>query len=44
MIVYNIYENRSELESMGISKEFIDHTLAVEKDLDMENDEIEMGG
>lgn len=41
---WDFYLTRDELESMGISKEFIDHTLAVEKDLDMENDEIEMGG
>lgn len=32
------YLTRDELETMGVSKEFIDHTLAVEKDLDMEKE------
>lgn len=35
---WDFYLTRDELETMGVPKEFIDHTLAVEKDLDMEKE------
>lgn len=35
---WDFYLTRDELETMGVPKEFIEHTLAVEKDLDMEKE------
>lgn len=35
---WDFYLTRDELETMGVLKEFIEHTLAVEKDLDMEKE------
>lgn len=35
---WDFYLTRNELETMGVPKEFIDHTLAVENDLDMEKE------
>lgn len=35
---WDFYLTRGELETMGVPKEFIEHTLAVEKDLDMEKE------
>lgn len=35
---WDFYLTRNELETMGVPKDFIDHTLAVEKDLDMEKE------
>ena len=35
---WDFYLTRDELETMGVPKDFIDHTLAVEKDLDMEKE------
>lgn len=35
---WDFYLTRDELETMGVPKEFIDHTLAVENDLDMEKE------
>lgn len=38
---WDFYLTRDELETMGVSKEFIDHTLAVEKDLDIDKDDVD---
>lgn len=35
---WDFYLTRDELETMGVPKEFIDYTLAVENDLDMEKE------
>lgn len=35
---WDFYLTRDELETMGVPKDFIDHTLAIEKDLDMEKE------
>ena len=35
---WDFYLTRDELETMGVPKDFIDHTLAVENDLDMEKE------
>lgn len=35
---WDFYLTRDELETMGVPKEFIDHTLAVKNDLDMEKE------
>lgn len=35
---WDFYLTRDELETMGVPKEFIDHTLAVENDLDIEKE------
>ena len=35
---WDFYLTRDELETMGVPKEFIEHTLAAEKDLDMEKE------
>lgn len=35
---WDFYLTRDELETMGVPKKFIEHTLAVEKDLDMEKE------